>query len=271
MAKRKKGRAVKPRKDIETKYRRNLFSILGGLQDKFMSLARAIISGEYSEEQAAIELREIESSIIGKNYRDSVEKFISKADSAHAGQLNSMFRKSFGIDVIGLIKDVPTKRMLERKTSDNIKLIKDMRIDQLGKIREAVIANYRGEDLTLGRSLIEQVDHIGKVGKSRARLIARDQTSKLNSALNETRQAALGIEEYIWITSRDERVVGKPGGKYPKGNPKHMNHHDRHGKTFRWDSPPPDGNPGEPINCRCVARPVIDVRRIAELKRRKAA
>ena len=29
------------------------------------------------------------------------------------------------------------------------------------------------------------------------------------------------------------------------------------GTTQRWDDPPSEGHPGEPINCRCVAEPVL--------------
>jgi len=31
----------------------------------------------------------------------------------------------------------------------------------------------------------------------------------------------------------------------------------REGKEFSWKNPPDDGHPGEPINCRCTAEPVL--------------
>jgi SPP1 gp7 family putative phage head morphogenesis protein len=34
-------------------------------------------------------------------------------------------------------------------------------------------------------------------------------------------------------------------------------HQDREGRQYRWASPPPDGPPGMPINCRCYAEPVF--------------
>ena len=88
-------------------------------------------------------------------------------------------------------------------------------------------------------------------------LIARDQTSKINTAVNQARQTEIGIEEYIWRTCKDSRVVGAPGGKWPEGNATHGNHYKREGVKYRWDTPPYDGHPGYAINCRCYPEPVI--------------
>ena len=34
-------------------------------------------------------------------------------------------------------------------------------------------------------------------------------------------------------------------------------HRAREGQIFAWDKPPSDGHPGQPINCRCYAEPII--------------
>ena len=82
------------------------------------------------------------------------------------------------------------------------------------------------------------------ITRRRATLIARDQTTKLNSSLTRLRQEEVGIEEYIWQTSGDERV--RP------------THRVNDGKKFKWDTPPKvTGHPGNDVNCRCVAIPVI--------------
>jgi SPP1 gp7 family putative phage head morphogenesis protein len=53
------------------------------------------------------------------------------------------------------------------------------------------------------------------------------------------------VEEYVWSTSRDERV--RPS------------HSAKDGKRFKWNDPPSDtGHPGNEIQCRCVAIPVLD-------------
>jgi uncharacterized protein with gpF-like domain len=119
------------------------------------------------------------------------------------------------------------------------------------------------------------------VSKNRAKLIARDQTSKLTGLVNQTRQQSIGIEAYIWRTVKDQRVVGNPGGKYPEGNKAHGDHHMMEGVWCKWDDPTvfsrdggktwikrpaqaPKSSPGQDIQCRCHAEPVIDTKKIME-------
>ncbi len=75
-------------------------------------------------------------------------------------------------------------------------------------------------------------------------LIARDQLGKLHGQINRRKQESLGIDEYEWETSHDERV--------------RESRRERQGKVFSWSKLPPEGHPGYPIRCRCIALPVID-------------
>ena len=76
------------------------------------------------------------------------------------------------------------------------------------------------------------------------RRITRDQTNKAIGQFNHIRQVDSGIDRYMWQTSMDERV-----------RPTHV---DNEGKEFSWDAPPPlTGHPGEDIQCRCIALPII--------------
>lgn len=105
----------------------------------------------------------------------------------------------------------------------------------------------------------------------RARIIARDQTSKLNGELSQGRMTDAGLETYIWETAYDERVRARPGGRYPHALPSHW---EMQGKICRWDDPTvcrstsgewekrpataPYNHPGMEIMCRCVALPNWD-------------
>jgi hypothetical protein len=113
--------------------------------------------------------------------------------------------------------------------------------------------------------------------KSRAKLLARDQVGKLNGRLTKRRQQEVGVEWYIWRTARDERVRGRPGGKYPNAKPSHWA---LEGKICSWadDTIYADsiedakngnwkqrssiggyiGMPQQDIQCRCVALPVMN-------------
>lgn len=154
-------------------------------------------------------------------------------------------------------------KMLGEKVMANVQLIKTIpeqyffgEFDGEGKlltrgISEAVTENWRSG----GRweSLVEDVQEIGDITDTRAEVIARDQTAKLNSAFNQIRQEDVGIEEYDWLATSDERT--RP------------DHWALNNTTHRWDEPGPlegtiDGepcHPGEDIECRCDAAPVVDL------------
>lgn len=145
--------------------------------------------------------------------------------------------------------------VLEAKVADNVALIRTIPEEYFKQIERIVYeAVANGET---GSNIAKEIRKLTGVTRRRAKIIARDQTAKVNASINKQRQQDLGVEEYIWETSLDERVVGNPSGKYPKGNSAHGNHWERHRKRFRWDKPPHDGHPGQAIMCRCVARAVI--------------
>lgn len=129
---------------------------------------------------------------------------------------------------------------------ENISLIKSIRSQTLEKIRYSLgdMVTEAADKQTRAAQLSEAIQDIAHKNRTRADLIARDQIGKLNGRLTQLRQQSAGIGRYEWSTSRDERV--------------RASHAEREGKIFSWDNPPPDGHPGMPIRCRCVAIPVID-------------
>lgn len=130
----------------------------------------------------------------------------------------------------------------------NIRLVKSVAFDQLKKLEELVETSTAGQFRV--EVLREQIQHTFDVSRSRAALIARDQTLKANAQLSQLRQQNAGVTQYIWVTSRDERVRSA--------------HADLDGTVQSWLAPPVvsddgrTGHPGEDYQCRCVAVPVID-------------
>ncbi len=193
---------------------------------------------------------------------DIAARWQSSVDERTRIAMQSALQRSLGVDIRAIVDDPTVADALAMGGHEAASLIKTIPGEYLGQVARAVADNFQGVDLPEGRSLLEQIQHLGQVDRKRARLIARDQTSKLTGVLNRTRQNSIGISEYIWRTVKDNRVVGKPGGRYPKPSKAHGNHYERDGKVFRWDSPPPDGHPGWAIQCRCYAEPVVDIRGI---------
>lgn len=134
------------------------------------------------------------------------------------------------------------------------------------KIAEGVRKGKRAEELEaeIVRDFVGEGEEIQKA-KRRAKLIARDQAAKLRADITKTRQQAIGVKRYRWRTVGDQRVRGEGESKRWPGS-----HAARENEIFEWGKPirpqlrkkglvpaKIDGHPGEPINCRCYAEPVL--------------
>ena len=129
---------------------------------------------------------------------------------------------------------------------NNVRLVTRASADFLDQVRGVLEESDGVAPADLAEALRERV----AVSKSRATLIARDQTLKLNGQIIEHRARAVGLARYVWSTSHDERV--RPS------------HAELDGQTFSWDDPPETNeagdtnHPGQDYQCRCVPIPVID-------------
>ena len=168
------------------------------------------------------------------------------------GGINEKNRKRFykalqnatGVNLNGIISEEGLQPMLTSSVNDNVSLIKSIPDEYFKKLNTIVSqGTMRGKS---SGGIIKDILALGKSTKKRAKLIARDQTQKVNAAITQGRQTNLGVTEYIWRTSSDERV--------------RESHKAHNGKRFKWNDPPKDtGHPGEDIQCRCIAEPVIEL------------
>lgn len=164
---------------------------------------------------------------------------VGKQKAASDSQLSDILLKQTGIDFSGLMGDSDLQEAIDEAVAANVALINSIPQQYLDRVEQAVMASLQAG--TLNTSLADELLKIEGVTQNRARLIARDQLGKINSRLSQVRQQALGITHYTWSTSLDERVRKK--------------HTNREGDMIAWDSPPPEGHPGQPIGCRCTAIP----------------
>ena len=146
---------------------------------------------------------------------------------------------------IGINSAAPTELTEEMITNwirRNTELITNVNAKQLtqlqGLFRDEAFTSIRAKDLNA------RINKIFKGTRNNVSLIASDQVQKLNGQLDEFKQTSAGIDGYYWSTSLDERV--------------RTSHASRHGQFYRWNAPPPDGHPGQPIRCRCDAEPAVD-------------
>lgn len=213
---------------------------------------------------------EQKANVIANNWIDKVNDFNRRRT------LQSL-RDALGIDIAGIISEDMTEDIdIMRYEAAN--LIKTIPQEYMFRVADRVLQAFKGLSMPENRTLAQQIKEEFKVTKGRAKVIARDQTSKMNTSLTAIRQQAIGIEMYIWRTMQDERVVGTPGGKYPYNNKNkmHRNHYIMEGKVCRWDdssvysedngktwkkriSAMPQNHPGTDIMCRCYAAPFVDI------------
>jgi SPP1 gp7 family putative phage head morphogenesis protein len=126
----------------------------------------------------------------------------------------------------GVAKMVPLWR------KENVARITGMVEDQLGKV-ERILEDGAGHYAsTLAKEIQRQCED---VSDSRAELIARSQVLRLNGQITRQRQVDVGITEYIFTTSNDERVREE--------------HAAVDGQRFSWDDGPDFGHPGEDFQC----------------------
>jgi uncharacterized protein HI_1407 len=170
--------------------------------------------------------------------------FVSRGDAQNHAEVSTNLKNQTGIDLSAYLRNNPNVvERVNELTVSNIQLIKSIRTQYLDKVQNAVMqAMVQG---ALNKDLGEQLKKLGKDAESRAMLIARDQSSKLNAALTRARHEEVGIKKYMWSTSGDERV--------------RASHAEKDGKIFEYTNPPADtGHPGHDVNCRCVQIPVLD-------------
>jgi SPP1 gp7 family putative phage head morphogenesis protein len=178
----------------------------------------------------------------------AVDRNLSAVDK----QLASSARRSIGVDVTPFLR--PGRRIqaaIEQASIDNVALITSMPGKYLARVHDVVVKNWtEGERW---ESMVAGIAEAGQIAKRRANVIARDQTSKMNSAFNEARQRSIGIRRYVW---RDCGIYSGPHRVRPS-------HQQMNGQVCEWAHPPEvDGehvHPGEAVLCRCIGEPVVNL------------
>jgi SPP1 gp7 family putative phage head morphogenesis protein len=198
-----------------------------------------------------------------------LEAVAAKRPSARAGEaqraaLRSQLLGPAGQDVTTALRQRPSARagqpayvpqvraMLGRFQTENVALIQSIPSQSLGQVRD-VLTKGLAEGKTV-EALARDIEDRFDVTRSRANLIARDQTLTLAAQLNQERMKAAGVGEYTW------RVSGSPLGD-GRVRPDHLA---LEGTRHRLNNPPITdrrtgrrGHPGTDINCRCEAEPVL--------------
>lgn len=249
----KKGGKVHPPKSPEVKYRKQLDFLVQRLIDAVNITVIPILrqfETEFVNDAYATSLEQVFENL-SKSYEGLTKQaaivaneFVEDTDAANKKAFYKSVENAIGINLQSVIQGEGLEDVLKLTARENVNLITSIPAEFLSKVETIVfVGTTQGSE---AGSIIEQLRDLGDITKNRAKLIARDQTSKLNAALSQQRQQNLGVTEYIWITAKDGRV--------------RESHQSKNGKKFRWDNPPKDtGHPGTDIQCRCIAQPIIKI------------
>ncbi|MEK1888535.1 MAG: minor capsid protein [Phyllobacterium sp.] len=173
-----------------------------------------------------------------------VRRILNLEAKRHTDTFMASAKRVLGIDLAAAVRHEDLIDYLDTATARNVGLIKGLLDDTAKRIKGKVIdvvINSRSATV-LRKDLTEQF----ALSDRRAKLIARDQISKLNSDLNRIRQVQAGVTSYEWMTAHDERV-----------RPLHRS---LDGVEYKYgEATGAEGGlpPGQPINCRCIARGIV--------------
>lgn len=141
----------------------------------------------------------------------------------------------------------------------NAKLIKSIPQDLLSDVSRIIYTGFQ-ENWSITKIKLE-LKNTFNISESRASLIARNEISKLNTALVRYEHKALGIKNYVWISRKDNKV--------------RHSHAVLHNKVCTWTNPNIFKNTikdkwlkkssiggdrkqvGEAFGCRCEAKGII--------------
>ena len=266
----RKIRKVSPSKQLEVQYRRELIALLrymlnialeelrepekinDALPDYFKNLTAKM--NRIFDRLDSLDLSGIAKAI--------ASRVTNTANKTNAQRFNAQVSGAFGVDLKGVLtsSNQAVRDQLEIDKQISASLITNMATEFKQRISDTIMTSVQsGERST---NLISQIKEDYNVSENRAKLIARDQTSKSNGSLVRVRAEALGAKTYIWSGVADERE--RDSHRVLNGMLCKMSdptvYSDDNGKT--WKSRKSIGatlnHPTVDVNCRCNMLPVVE-------------
>lgn len=188
-----------------------------------------------------------------RNARKIINQYIKKASTFAQGSILAQMRKLYGTEF--------TINFDARKYAQALKIVAQRNALLINTTSAQLVSNVTNvtfDGVTTGqtwRRVEKDLLTQKHIAADRIKRIARDQTAKLNENLNEMAMRDAGVEFFEWATANDERVSTGFGG-----------HKQLDGRIYKWgdsahypivDTYGHRGVPGQRVNCRCTALPVI--------------
>ena len=181
------------------------------------------------------------------------ERMIDSSSMASKRALGESLKKISGGITIP-VPDMPgnLQEAITAATAENVGLIRSLpqqygeRISQL--VLRSIATGGNG-----AQEVFEGIRHYDGLTENRAKLIAIDQSRKIQTVMNVERAKSVGMKKFTWLHSG--------GGSDPR-----KLHLDYDGQDFLYSDPPvidertgERGFPGQAINCRCTMVPILEL------------
>lgn len=208
---------------------------------------------------AAIEKIRLESIPYMMNAANEIKLVGFKISKYNEMQIQKSLNPLLGVDQF--LNQPFLKTQLESFSEQSTALISTLSVDEIQDVKGVVLrAVANGDRFT---DTAKNIQKRFEISSRHAKMIARDQTAKLNSSLARLRQESVGVTEYIWQTSGDDRVrkshkvldgmicSWKDASIYRVPNETHWRKKSSIGATL--------DAVGQDYQCRCVSIPLIDI------------
>lgn len=205
-------------KAIKKKAKEILFDSIEEQLEKMLDQLRNKSVREFSETQV----------------RQIAKGFVQQTKDFSIRQVDEQIEAVAGVNPV---RSTTVKRAFNEAVEENVRLIKTIPNKYHNEVERVVHSG-----IIKGKSLGEMEKGIYKASRkttNNARLIARDQSGSIMSAVTKQRHKDVGLKKFRWETVGDDRVRDE--------------HEDRGGEVYTWKDGASGEYPGGPIQCRCVA------------------
>lgn len=167
-----------------------------------------------------------------------------RVSSHHAAELERQTTAGLGVAVPTVDAAIPP--LVEAFVAENVTLVRSLATRHLDQLEALIIRAFAQG--TPWQTLAKQIELRFQIAERHARLIARDQISKLNAQIARARHQELGLHAFRWYAMQDSKA--------------RATHAAKHGKLWAYASglgiPVPAFFPGEEVCCRCGELPAFD-------------
>ena len=171
-----------------------------------------------------------------------IQAYFQRVTQWHWRQAQRTFGRALGIRIPLIGDGVQYDTAMRARIVENVDYVRQVPVQGRARLLQAIEKQLEAapfDEERLARALNRQFGY----EDYNLRRLTRDQTSKAVGNLTQERQTGAGVTHYRWSTSLDEAV--------------RSSHRLLESKIFAWSDPPAVGHPGNDIQCRCAAVPIL--------------